>query len=168
MPACFSEQGGSHRRGGASAPQIAGEITMKYETKKRIGGTREIVDVDAFAASLEVSAEAASPLLTNRHQDYRMTRRSILIGAAASLICTPAIVRAASLMPVRGLPLQFLSPLGEFYRRNFYHSLDFDLRTGRSMSMVVENGKIISVADARRMVALARAQGWLPPYSPKI
>jgi hypothetical protein len=41
--------------------------------------------------------------------------------------------------------------------------MDFDLRTGRSMSMVVENGKIISVADARRMVARARAQGWLPP-----
>jgi hypothetical protein len=99
--------------------------------------------------------------------DYRMTRRSIFIGAAASLICAPAIVRAASLMPVRGLPLQFLSPLGEFYRRCFYHNLDFDLRTGRSMS-TVENGKIISVADARRMVAYARAQGWLPPYSPAI
>jgi hypothetical protein len=25
MPACFSEQGGSHRRGGASAPQTSGE-----------------------------------------------------------------------------------------------------------------------------------------------
>jgi hypothetical protein len=36
------------------------------------------------------------------------------------------------------------------------------------MSMTVENGKIISVADARRMVALARAHGWLPPYSPAI
>jgi hypothetical protein len=95
--------------------------------------------------------------------DYRMTRRSVFIGAAASLICAPAIVRAASLMPVRGLPLQFLNPLGEFYRRCFYHNLDFELRTGRSMTMVVKNGKIISVADARRMVALARAQGWLPP-----
>jgi hypothetical protein len=105
--------------------------------------------------------------------DYRMTRRSIFIGAAASLICAPAIVRAASLMPVRGLILPIkrssrLDPLGEFYRRCFYHNLDFDLRTGRSMSMVVENGKIISVADARRMVALARAQGWIPPYSPTI
>jgi hypothetical protein len=70
--------------------------------------------------------------------DYRMTRRNILIGAAASLICAPAIVRAASLMPVRGLPLQFLNPefldpLGQFYRRNFYHSLDSDLRAGRAM-----------------------------------
>src|SRR5450756_1246507 len=54
-----------------------------------------------------------------------------------------------------------LDPLGEFYRRCFYHNLDFELRTGRSMSMVVENEKIISVADARRKVAYARAQGWL-------
>ena len=99
--------------------------------------------------------------------DNRMTRRSIFIGAAASLMCAPAIVRVASLMPVRGLPLQFLSPLGEFYRRCFYHNLDFELRTGRSMSMV-ENGKIISIADARRMVAYARAQGWLAPYSQNI
>lgn len=95
--------------------------------------------------------------------DNRMTRRSIFIGATASLMCAPAIVRVASLMPVRGLPLQFLSPLGEFYRRCFYHNLDFELRTGRSMSMVVENGKIISVADARRRVAHARVQGWLSP-----
>jgi hypothetical protein len=104
--------------------------------------------------------------------DYRMTRRNIFIGAAASLICAPAIVRAASLMPVRSLPLQFLNPesldpLGQFYRRNFYHSLDSDLRAGRAMS-TVSDGKIISVAEAHRMVARARAQGWLPPYSPTI
>ena len=36
---------------------------------------------------------------------YRMTRRSILIGAAASLISSPAIVQAASLMSVRGFPI---------------------------------------------------------------
>jgi hypothetical protein len=36
MPACFSEQGGSHRRGGASAPQITGEITMTYLTPRRM------------------------------------------------------------------------------------------------------------------------------------
>jgi hypothetical protein len=104
--------------------------------------------------------------------DYRMTRRSILIGAAASLICAPAIVRVASLIPGRSLPLQFLNPevlnpLGQFYRRNFYHSLDSDLRAGRAMSRV-SNGKIISVAEAHRMVARARALGWLPPYSPTI
>ena len=98
--------------------------------------------------------------------DYRMTRRNIFIGAAASLICAPAIVRAASLMPVRGLPLQFLNPeflnpLGQFYRRCFYHSLDSDLRAGRAMSVSC-NEKIISVSEAQRMVARVRAQGWLP------
>ena len=105
--------------------------------------------------------------------DYRMTRRNILIGAAASLICAPAIVRAASLMPVRGLPLQFLNPefldpLGQFYRRCFYNNLNNDLRAGRSMSTVSTNGKIISEAEARRMVAHARVQGWLPPHRPTI
>jgi hypothetical protein len=130
--------------------------------KCHIEGTSEPVDVDAFDAALEMPAEAASPLLTNRYQDHRMTRRSIIIGAAASLICAPAIVRATSLMPVRSLPLQLLNPLGEFYRRCFYHSLESDLRAGRSMRTVID-GKIISVAEARRMVARARAQGWLSP-----
>jgi hypothetical protein len=61
--------------------------------------------------------------------DHRMNRRSIIIGAAASLVCTPAIVRAASLMAVQGLPL---NPEGDFYRRCFYRSLDSDLRAGRA------------------------------------
>jgi hypothetical protein len=134
---------------------------MIFETKKHIAGTSEPADVDAFDAAFEVPAESASPLLTNRHQDYRMTRRSILIGAVASLIGAPAIVRAASLIPVRGLPLQRLSPLAEFYRGCFYHSLDHGLRTGRMIANI--NGKMVSVADAQRMVAYARAQGWLPP-----
>jgi hypothetical protein len=32
---------------------------------------------------------------------YSMTRRSIFMGAAVSLVCAPAIVRAASLMPIQ-------------------------------------------------------------------
>jgi hypothetical protein len=67
-------------------------------------------------------------------------------------------------MPVRGLPLQRLNPEGEFYRRCFYHSLNSDLQAGRAMS-VRNNDKIISSAEAHRMVARARLQGWLPPYS---
>jgi hypothetical protein len=67
-------------------------------------------------------------------------------------------------MAVRSLPLQFLNPEGEFYRRCFYHSLDRDLRAGRAMSLR-NNEKIISLAEAHRMVARARAQGWLPPQS---
>ena len=105
--------------------------------------------------------------------DYRMTRRSIFIGVAASLICAPAVVRAASLMPVRGLPLQFLNlefldPLGQFYRSNFYNNLDNDLRAGRAMTYGPIGGKTISVAEGYRIVAHARAEGWLPPYRPTI
>jgi hypothetical protein len=135
-------------------------IDGKACPKRRIEATSGPAVVAAFDAALEVPAEAAPPLLTNRVHDHQMTRRSIFIGAAATLICAPAIVRATSLMPVRRLPLQLLSPLGQFYRLCFYHNLEGDLRAGRSMSMVMD-GKIISVADARRMVAYARAHGWL-------
>jgi hypothetical protein len=41
------------------------------------------------------------------------------------------------------------------------------LRAGRAMS-VLNNDKIISIAEAERMVARAREKGWLPPYSPTI
>jgi hypothetical protein len=99
--------------------------------------------------------------------DSTMTRRIVFFGGAASLICAPAIVRAASLMPVRTLQFGALNPEGEFYRRCFYHSLDSDLDAGRAMS-VRNNDKIISIAEARQMVAHARAHGWLPPFSPTI
>ena len=86
--------------------------------------------------------------------DSRMTRRIVFFGAAASLICVPAIIRAASLMPVRTLQFAALNPEGEFYRRCFYHALDSDLRAGRAMS-VLNNQKIIFMAEAHRMVARA-------------
>ena len=94
-----------------------------------------------------------------------ITRRSIFIGAAASLICAPAIVRATSLMPVRALmlierPLPIGPQYAGFCERLMYHSLDSNLRAGR-MSTVV-NGKIIPEAEARRLVAYARAHGFLP------
>ena len=127
--------------------------------KRHIEWTGDPGDVDAFDAALLVPSGAASPFFTIRHKRYRMTRRSIFIGAAAALICAPAIVRLTSLMPVRGFPLQPPNSLGEFYRHCFYHSLDHGLRTGRMIASI--NGKIVSVAEARRMVAHARAQGWL-------
>jgi hypothetical protein len=65
-------------------------------------------------------------------------------------------------MAVRSSPLQFLNPKGEFYRPCFFHALDSDLRAGRAMS-VLNNEKIISLAEAHRMIARARVQGWLPP-----
>jgi hypothetical protein len=102
--------------------------------------------------------------------DYRMTRRSVIIGAAASLVCTPAIVRASSLMPVRGVPLQILTPelktprtLGEWYQLFFYNNLENALKAGRAMTFVQIDGNAISVAEGHRIVAAARAQGWLAP-----
>ena len=94
--------------------------------------------------------------------DRRMGRRSILIGAAASLICAPAIVRATSLMPVRRFKLPTEkqiyvgSPYACFVERLFYHSLENSLRTGRMCT--VHNGKIVCEVDARRLVAHARAR----------
>ena len=41
-------------------------------------------------------------LISGLHYDSQLTRRSIL-GAAASLICAPCVVRAASLMPIRSV-----------------------------------------------------------------
>ena len=95
------------------------------------------------------------------NHDSLITRRSIFIGAAASLICAPAIVRAASLMPVRSLKGPIGPQYAGFCERLFYHSLDCGLRAGRISTVL--NGKIIIEEDARRMVAYARAQGWLAP-----
>jgi hypothetical protein len=107
--------------------------------------------------------------------DTEMTRRSVLFAAAASLICAPAIVQAASLISVRGLRLQLLNPerkipktVGEWYRLCFYNNLDNDLRAGRGMTYGPIGGRTISVAEGQRIVALARAEGWLPPCSPRI
>src|SRR5260221_6537608 len=48
------------------------------------------------------------------------------------VICAPAIIRAASLMPVRTLEFGALNPEGELYRGCFYRSLESDLRAGRA------------------------------------
>jgi hypothetical protein len=98
------------------------------------------------------------------NHDGLITRRSIFIGAAASLICAPAIVRATSLMPVRRLRGPIGPQYAGFCERLMYQSLESNLRAGR-MSTVL-NGKIIPEADASRMVTYARAQGWLPPEAP--
>jgi hypothetical protein len=96
--------------------------------------------------------------------DIPITRRSILTGAAASLICAPAIVRAASLMPVRSLRLPITPKYAGFCERLMYQNLDSNLRAGQMNTVL--NGKTIPEDDARRMVAYARAQGWLASEAP--
>jgi hypothetical protein len=73
----------------------------------------------------------------------------------------PAVVRTASLKPVRALRGPIGPQYAGFVEPLMYAALDSNLRAGR-MSTVL-NGEIISKARARRMVAHARAQGWLPP-----
>ena len=94
-------------------------------------------------------------------QAGQITRRGIFIGAAASLLCAPAIVRATSLMPVRRLRVRIAPQYAGFCERLMYQSLDSSLRADK-MSTVL-NGKIIPEDNARRMVAYARVQGWLRP-----
>jgi hypothetical protein len=94
------------------------------------------------------------------------TRRSILIGAAASLLSAPAIVRAASLMPVRRVSFPYGPQYAGFVDRLFLHglenSLEAGLRAGRTSIELC--GRTIPVDSARRRVAFARAHGFLPPY----
>ena len=59
-------------------------------------------------------------LIPGPHDDRQFTRRSIFIGAAVSLICAPAIVRAASLRPVRGIVFPEMHQFG-FVERLYVH-----------------------------------------------
>jgi hypothetical protein len=99
---------------------------------------------------------------------FRTTRRNILLGAAATLFCGPAIVRSTSLMPVRVVPFQISGPelktpgtLGEWHRLCFYHNLNNALNASRAMTCAQLDGAMTSEAEGRRIVADARAQGWL-------
>jgi hypothetical protein len=96
-------------------------------------------------------------------QQCLITRRSIIRGTAAALIFAPAIVRATSLMPVRRLCLPVEHLYAGYVERLYFRALDSDLRIGRMTTHL--NGKIVSMADARQIVARARAYGWLPEYS---
>jgi len=98
----------------------------------------------------------------NDQYDHQMTRRGIIIGAAASLVCAPAIVRATNLMPVRRLPFPFGPQYAGYCERMFFQWLDGDLRSGKMNTHL--NGKIVAETDARRIVSYAQAHGFLPPY----
>ena len=103
----------------------------------------------------------ATPTDKSRYP-LRISRRSIFVGAGASLLCAPALVRATSLMPVRRPVLATGRRWAGFCERLFYHSLDHDLRAGRLDPTLY--GRIISEAEARRLVAYARANGWLTTH----
>jgi hypothetical protein len=85
----------------------------------------------------------------NRHSDRDMTRRAMILGAGASLLCAPIVGR---------LPIERAT--AGFCQRLMYQSLAGNLETGH-MSTIL-NGKLIPESEARLKVAYARAQGWLP------
>jgi hypothetical protein len=97
-----------------------------------------------------------------------VTRRSIFIGAAASLLCAPAIVRAANLMPVRRLPFPFGPQYAGFVDRLFLHSIESSLQDALRRGLTILDQSYyrdeISVESAQRTVAFAQAHGFLPPY----
>ena len=95
--------------------------------------------------------------------DRKLSRRSICFGATASLLFTPAIVRAASLMPISRLTLSNEVMSAGLCERLFYRSLDNDLRAGRMNTL--HNGRIVAVDKAQRLIAHARSQAWLTPRS---
>jgi hypothetical protein len=104
-------------------------------------------------------------LNANHPDDKLITRRSLFIGAAVSLMCAPAIVRAASLMPVRRLPFPFGPQSAGFVERLYFHALESHVRNLRpDQTSTFFNGRIMDVASARRRVAYAQAHGFLPPY----
>lgn len=99
--------------------------------------------------------------IPNPKQIRIINRRSVVVDASLCVICAPAIVRATSLMRVRAFRQPTERLYAGFVQRLFFAALYNNLRTGRMT--VNANGKIVSEVDARRMVARARAHGWLPP-----
>jgi hypothetical protein len=90
-------------------------------------------------------------------------RRDFLICASATLICAPAVVRAESLMPVRGviLPVQSIVPV----RSNYYGFCDrlwIDSRyrsgelRGRSLINAVEQGLLRHIPQKQLASDIAR------------
>jgi hypothetical protein len=116
--------------------------------------------------ALVTKEDSMTAITPDHHHGSLITRRSIFIGAAVSLICAPAIVRTASLMPVRSLilPIVPIVPMwAGFVERLRYDFLEKALRAGwddRRHGPIVGG---ISESQARRSVAYARAQGWLSP-----
>ena len=105
-------------------------------------------------------------LVPNNHDSSLVTRRGILMGAAVSLICAPAIVQVTSLMPVRRLPFPFGRQFAGFVERLYLHALEkrfqASLLEGRTSFEL--GSHTIPIDTGRQRVAYARALGFLPPY----
>jgi hypothetical protein len=99
-----------------------------------------------------------------------VARRSFLVGATSTILCAPAIVRATSLMPVRGLIMAIDAsesmgviprPQEGFVRRLLFASCDRDLQSGRRESSFRVNSERLSEKEMRDLVGYARRHGFL-------
>jgi len=97
-----------------------------------------------------------------------VTRRRIFIGAAASLLCAPAIVQITNLMPVRRLPFPYGPQYAGYVDRLFLHSIESSLQDALRRGLTILEASFyrdeITVESAQRTVAFAQAHGFLPPY----
>ena len=73
-----------------------------------------------------------------------LTRRSLFLGAAATLVCAPAIVRAANIMAVR----KMIDPVQRFYYGfNERLKIDWEYRTGQLQGIALANAVEHGVLD---------------------
>jgi hypothetical protein len=116
-------------------------------------------------AFLEKESSMTALIPTTDHNSL-LTRRRIVIGAAVSLICAPAIVHVTNLMLVRRLPFPYGPQYAGFVEHLYLHALEGSLRkallTGRAN--IELSGETIHIDNARRRVASAQAYGFLLPY----
>src|SRR5438270_463699 len=84
-----------------------------------------------------------------------LTRRRIFVGGVATVICAPAIVRAESLMPIRGLILPMERVHAGFVERLRFHWMEQLLKNGWTAERATTFGGI-SENEARRQVTYAR------------
>ena len=103
-----------------------------------------------------------------------ITRRSMFIGAAASLICAPSIVRASSLMPIRRVIIEAntFGPKQPIYL-GFVGSLRLfwikkALERGWDDKVDGPTFGGISETQARNYVAYVKYHGTLPPPGARV
>jgi hypothetical protein len=90
-----------------------------------------------------------------------VTRRSIL-RLGALLFCAPAIVRSTSLMRVGSFVVPVVDPRWRagFCERSLICWRGSDQIAGRTPAVLL-NGRTISIPEAQRQVAFARANRWV-------
>jgi hypothetical protein len=102
-----------------------------------------------------------------------LSRRTFVAQLVLTLVCAPTIVRASSLMPLRGLKLQPALPPGlccefgphyaGFVERLGYQWMVSILRTGYTPERASCHYGGMTEESMRRSVAYARRHGYLPP-----